>query len=86
LLKPIEESMDEEDDNYRSYESLPDELQDDSEIKDIITKYISTIQPPKFIKVKEIIEKEIIPNNQKVIIWTIFIQNAKELQIYLQKN
>jgi len=78
--------MDKEDDNYRNYESLPDELQDDSEIKDIIIKYISKIQPAKFIKVKEIIEKEIIPNNQKVIIWTIFIQNAKELQIYLQKN
>lgn len=86
LLKPIEESMDKEDDNYRNYESLPDELQDDSEIKDIIIKYISTIQPPKFIKVKDIIEKEIIPNKQKVIVWTIFIQNAKELQTYLQKN
>ena len=30
--------------------------------------------------------KSILPNNGKVIIWTIFIQNAKELQNYLRLN
>lgn len=30
--------------------------------------------------------EEIFPENGKVIIWTIFIQNAKELQSYLNQN
>ena len=36
-----------------------------------------------FIEIKKIIDNEVLINSEKVIIWTIFIQNAKELQNYL---
>jgi len=88
LLKPITETLNKED-----YESrinidgnIPEEFQDDSTVLSKIYNYQRTKTPNKFIEVKKLLEEKIFPNNGKVIIWTIFIQNAKQLQEYLSKN
>jgi len=63
-----------------------DEFVNDSEFFNKICNYSSFETPKKFTEVKKIIENNILPLNGKVIIWTIFIQNAKELKLYLQNN
>jgi SNF2 family DNA or RNA helicase len=63
-----------------------DEFINDSEFFHKISNYSRFESPKKFSEILKIIETEILPLNAKVIIWTIFIQNAKELQQYLLKN
>ncbi len=62
-----------------------DNLFDDSEFLKRITEYASTEIPSKFITSKNISEK-IISEDGKVIIWTIFIENSKQLQKFFAKN
>jgi SNF2 family DNA or RNA helicase len=62
-----------------------DNLFDDSEFFKRITEYEKSEIPSKFITTKEITDKIIIEKG-KVIIWTIFIQNAKQLKQYLKNN
>lgn len=85
LLKPISETLNKDDYESRVYASgkIPDEFQDDSSILSKIYNYQKTEIPHKFIEVKKLLENQILINNGKVIIWTIFIQNAKQLQEYL---
>ena len=59
---------------------------DDSDFFYKVRSYESLEIPQKFHKALEIIKSEIIPKNAKVIIWTIFIQNAKALQSFLFEN
>ncbi|VXB30666.1 conserved hypothetical protein [Flavobacterium sp. 9AF] len=66
--------------------TLSDEYIDDSEFFNKICNYSKFEIPAKFTEILKIIKSEIFPNNGKVIIWTIFIQNAKELQSFLLKN
>ncbi len=61
-----------------------DEYIDDSEFFDKICNYSNWESPEKFVEVRRIVEKDIISNHAKAIVWTIFIQNAKELQSYLK--
>jgi SNF2 family DNA or RNA helicase len=84
LQKPIEDNLngDELGPKPFSNNSLPQEYQDDSEILAKICNYSSAEIPCKFVKIKEILF-EIISKGQKAIVWSIFIQNAKELQVYL---
>lgn len=63
-----------------------DEFVNDSEFFNKICNYINYEIPKKYTEIKKIIEHDILPINGKVIIWTIFIQNAKELMNYLQRN
>ncbi len=63
-----------------------DEFVNDSEFFDKICNYSNFEVPKKFVEILKIVDKEILPNNGKVIIWTIFIQNAKELKEYLKTN
>lgn len=63
-----------------------DEFVNDSEFFDKICNYSNFEVPKKFVEILKIVNKEILPNNGKVIIWTIFIQNAKELKEYLKNN
>ena len=63
-----------------------DEFVSDSEFFNKICNYSKFETPQKFIKVKQILNEDILINNNKAIIWSIFIQNAKELQSYLIKN
>jgi len=63
-----------------------DEFINDSEFFNKIIKYPSVETPKKFRSILSLLLEEIFPENGKVIIWTIFIQNAKELQSYLNQN
>lgn len=88
LLKPIVETL--YADDYESRVSLggnmPDEFQDDSEIISKIYNYPKIEIPKKFREIKRLLEEKIFTMNGKAIIWTIFIQNAKQLQKYLNEN
>lgn len=88
LLKPIGETLDREDYDSRIYSGgrMPEEFQDDSQILSAIYSYAKTEIPTKFIEIKRLLDEHILPNGGKAIIWTIFVQNAKELQKYLDKN
>jgi SNF2 family DNA or RNA helicase len=66
--------------------NLPDEFQDDSTVLSKIYNYQKIETPKKFVEVKRLLEEKILANNGKAIIWTIFIQNAKQLQEYLNNN
>ena len=59
---------------------------DDSEFFKKICEYSKVETPHKFIAIKDLLLSDILKKNGKVIIWTIFIQNSKELQKYLKKN
>ncbi len=66
------------------FTTFNDEYVDDSEFFNKICNYTKFETPQKFLEIKKIIDADILTKNGKVIIWTIFIQNAKELQSYLQ--
>jgi SNF2 family DNA or RNA helicase len=68
------------------FTSYNDEFVNDSEFFNKICNYSNFETPSKFVEIKKIIIDEILSKNGKVIIWTIFIQNAKDLQEYLLKN
>lgn len=74
-------------DNYVSTMDLkiPKEFQDDSEILSKICDYSKFEIPSKFKTAKDV-SKKIISEKGKVIIWTIFVQNATGLQQYLSEN
>lgn len=81
----IRETLNEED--YDSRIALgfriPEEFPDDSQIISMISNYYKSEVPRKFIKIKELLEGKIFHQGGKALIWTIFIQNAKDLQKYL---
>lgn len=63
-----------------------DEYINDSEFFNKITNYSIFEIPQKFRCVLSILLEKIFPENGKVIIWTIFVQNAKDLKCFLKKN
>lgn len=63
-----------------------DEFVNDSEFFNKIINYPTVETPKKFRSILSLLLEEIFPENGKVIIWTIFIQNAKELKTYLTQN
>tara|TARA_B110000503_G_scaffold14987_1_gene20755 strand:- start:1165 stop:3156 length:1992 start_codon:yes stop_codon:yes gene_type:complete len=73
------------DPNY-NYTTDSDEFISDSEFFNKICNYSDFETPKKFIEVLKILHNVIYEGNGKAIIWTIFIQNAKELQTYLHNN
>ena len=91
LSKPLKDSLinnpelGEVDPNVK-YTSYSDEFLDDSEFFHRILNYKDQETPQKFIDTKKVIEENVLSKNEKVIIWTIFIQNAKELQSYLLES
>lgn len=85
LLGALEMSDDGSDPNAR-YDFQYDEGINDSEIFQDILTYSRTVKPAKFSAVKKLYEEKIKPSNGKVIVWTIFIQNADELQEYLSAS
>jgi len=88
LAKPLKDSLmnipdlDEVDPNAK-YTDYSDEFVNDSEFFHKICNYSLLEVPQKFVDTKNIIKKNIITRNEKVIVWTIFIQNSKDLQSYL---
>jgi SNF2 family DNA or RNA helicase len=92
LLKPLHESLehssefDRNDPNYKIAE-INNASIDDIGIFQKITDYEKLYIPQKFIKIEELLKNEIFANHGRAIVWTIFIQNAEQLQNYLkQKN
>jgi SNF2 family DNA or RNA helicase len=63
-----------------------EEFVNDSEFFQKICDYTLFETPQKFVEILNLIKNEILPKKGKVIIWTIFIQNAKELQAYLKES
>lgn len=84
LLQSIQTTLEGEDYDSRIHSSggMPEEFQDDSGILKKIADYQKTETPQKFISAKDIV-LDCMKRNEKVIIWTIFIQNAKGLLRYL---
>ncbi|HRK54610.1 MAG TPA: DEAD/DEAH box helicase [Cyclobacteriaceae bacterium] len=69
-----------------SFTEDSDEFINDSEFFSKVCNYESLETPQKFIQTKDLVISDILSRNEKVIIWTIFIRNAKDLQTYLSKN
>lgn len=63
-----------------------DDFINDSEFFNKIINYETLETPQKFKYILSLLLDEILPKNGKAIIWTIFIQNAKELSKYLSQN
>lgn len=63
-----------------------DEFINDSEFFSKIVNYQTIEIPIKFKKILSLLNDEIFLDNGKAIIWTIFIQNAKDLKKYLKQN
>jgi len=90
LLRPIFDNLEhsieyETDPNFKVVSNLNENIES-FEILNLIQDYKEGAIPNKFIKTKEIVENEIINKNQKVIIWTIFIDNANTLKEYLLRH
>lgn len=91
LAKPLLNSLvnneiDGEVDPNNAFTKQGDLFVDDSDFFNKILNYNSLETPQKYVKALELLQSKIIPNKEKVIIWTIFIQNAKALQAYLLRN
>lgn len=90
LMKPLKDTLEINDNfwdrdpsaNYSNYDEYPD----DSEIVKMIYNFEKVAIPSKFEATKKLLENEVFKRDEKAIIWTIFIQNAKELQKYLIDN
>lgn len=63
-----------------------DEFVEDSEFFHKICNYSTFEIPKKFVEILNLLNRDIFIEDGKAIIWSIFIQNAKELQAYLGKN
>lgn len=85
LSKPLQESLAEFDPNYIITKNT-DEYISDSEFFQKIKNYSKLETPEKFKEILNLIQSDILPNSEKVIIWTIFVQNAEELKDYLHEN
>lgn len=89
LLKPLKESLEHGETNWDSDPNSDlvnvDIGYDDPSLLGQIESFSRSNIPSKFIKIKEIVD-EMLQRNEKVIIWTIFIQNSKELMAYLQES
>jgi SNF2 family DNA or RNA helicase len=87
LAKPIKETIENEgleldfDSNYIFDESNI-VYTNNFDIYNMICNFSSSTIPNKFVEALEIVKGKI-ENKEKVIIWTIFIQNAKELKDFL---
>lgn len=68
------------------FTQFSDAFVDDSELFHKICNYIQLETPQKFIEIEKILTTQILSHSQKVIIWTIFIANAKDLQAYLSSQ
>lgn len=84
LLQPIVDNLDKEDKNANYFINSNEEIAD-IDIFQKILNYKNTT-PNKFVEILKLLQKRIIPKSEKVIIWTIFVKNAEQLQEYLQSK
>ncbi len=83
LLQSIIDNLEESDENTGRFSN--NEKIADIDIFQEILNY-KNIMPNKFIAIENLLQKKVIPQSEKVIIWTIFIKNAEQLKEYLQFN
>ncbi|WP_111683339.1 DEAD/DEAH box helicase [Winogradskyella tangerina] len=86
LNKPLKDALESGEYYYdpnSEFTTDTDVIVNDSEFFKKICDYQFKETPAKFIAIKNLIEQKIIAQKEKVIIWTIFIQNAKDLKKYL---
>lgn len=86
LSKPLKDALESGENYYdpnSEFTTDTDVIVNDSEFFQKICDYPLNETPSKFVAIKNLIEQKIIEQKEKVIIWTIFIQNAKELKNYL---
>lgn len=83
LLQPIIENLEENDENVGRF-SNNEKIADINIFQEIL--HYKNIVPNKFIAIKDLLQRKIIPQLEKIIIWTIFIKNAEQLQEYLQSE
>lgn len=86
LSKPLKNALENDEDYYdpnSEFTADTNVIVNDSEFFQKICDYPLNETPAKFIAIKNLIKQKIIEQKEKVIIWTIFIQNAKELKKYL---
>lgn len=89
LIKPLLGSLEISDEGIDPNAQVAfryDEGINDAEIFREIIIYSKSVTPAKFIAVKQLYEKKIKPTKSKLIVWTIFIHNADELQKYLSES
>jgi len=78
LMKPLE--------HFFTDETLPDDLLfNDMEIMRAISEYGKNEVPKKFLEILSLVQ-EIIRNDQKVIVWTSFVQNIMDLSAFLSSK
>lgn len=89
LLKTLKDSLEHSrygiDPNYEFVNAITESI-NDSEIFNMIISYETFNIPPKFLKIRKILEEKILGNREKAIVWTIFVDNAKGLQEHLSKH
>lgn len=89
LSKPLKDALESgeySNDPNSEFTTDSDVIVNDSEFFKKICDYSLNETPIKFVSIKNLIDNKIIQQKEKVIIWTIFIQNAKQLQEYLLSN
>jgi len=89
LLRALEDSLEASeygDDPNLNFAINNNETIDDSEIFREIKNYKKCTTPQKFITILDLVNTKILPSSEKVIVWSIFIQNAEQLLNYLEKN
>jgi len=89
LNKPLKEALESGEYHYdpnSEFTTDADVIINDSEFFEKISQYHFNEIPVKFIKIKELLKDKILFNNGKAIIWTIFIQNAKDLKYHLKTS
>jgi len=87
LLGSLEQNLyyDESDPNVK-FTTDTDQFVDDTDFFNKICDYSKQHIPKKFLEILKLLDSIIVKGNGKVIIWTIFIQNAKELKNFLSDN
>ena len=86
LKESLESNIEGDYDPNSKFINEPEAFIDDSEYFNKICNYSDFETPQKFIEVLNILNKKIFSLKGKAIVWTIFIQNAKQLQDYLIQN
>lgn len=87
LIRPIAETLFEDDYEFSAGSGrLPDEFQGDSEIISKIYDYKKVRVPKKFERIRDLLLERVLKDNGKAIVWSIFVQNAKQLQSFLEEN
>jgi len=83
LVRPIIETLDSEDESIGLLRDTDEGIADEEIFQEILN--YKDIVPEKFIAIHQLLNKKVM-QSEKLIIWTIFVKNAEQLQEYLQSK